>query len=157
MYKLFILFFGSILSIGSLQAQDTFSGKEKEIIKVIQQLFEGMRKGDSSLVHQTFHETARLQTTYTHAKTSKPMIHTEAGIQQFLQQVGTPHDEVYDERIQEYKVFIDDNMASVWTPYKFYVGDSFSHCGVNSFLLFKSEEGWKITFIMDTRRKKECK
>jgi hypothetical protein len=40
--------------------------------------------------------------------------------------------------------------------YKFYVGETFSHCGVNSFQLFKDKEGWKIIYLIDTRRKDPC-
>jgi hypothetical protein len=47
-------------------------------------------------------------------------------------------------------------MAAIWTEYSFYLGDKFSHCGVNSFQLFKDETGWKIIYIVDTRRKEGC-
>jgi hypothetical protein len=47
-------------------------------------------------------------------------------------------------------------MATAWTPYKFYLDKTFSHCGVNAFQLFKSENGWKIISILDTRRKEPC-
>jgi hypothetical protein len=53
-------------------------------------------------------------------------------------------------------VLIDGNLASVWTDYKFYIGEKFSHCGVNSFQLFKGDDGWKIIYIIDTRRKDNC-
>jgi hypothetical protein len=47
-------------------------------------------------------------------------------------------------------------MASVWAPYKFYLGDKFSHCGVDVFQLMKTGDGWKIIYIVDTRRKGDC-
>ena len=74
----------------------------------------------------------------------------------FLHSIGTPHDKVYDERIMDYLIKIDGPMASVWTPYKFYLGEQFSHCGVNSFQLMKKSEGWKIIYLVDTRRKDNC-
>ena len=48
---------------------------------------------------------------------------------------------------------IDGALASVWTPYKFYSGATFSHCGANSFQLVKIDGAWKIQYIIDTRRK----
>jgi len=54
------------------------------------------------------------------------------------------------------KILIDSQLASVWTDYKFYIGDKFSHCGVNSFQLVKLNDGWKIVYIIDTRRKEGC-
>ncbi len=74
----------------------------------------------------------------------------------FLKAIGTPHKEVWDERITFDQILIDDNLASVWTSYQFYVGDKFSHCGVNSFQLVKQESGWKIVYLIDTRRKENC-
>jgi len=54
-------------------------------------------------------------------------------------------------------ILIDGNLASVWTPYEFYFKGQFSHCGVNSFQLVKSNNEWKIQYIIDTRRKDNCK
>jgi hypothetical protein len=69
---------------------------------------------------------------------------------------NTPAGTVLDERILAYQIQVDGSMASAWTPYKFYVNDTFSHCGVNSFQLVKLAEGWKIVYIIDTRRKEPC-
>jgi len=79
-------------------------------------------------------------------------------VQDFINRIATtPDHTVLDEKILEYQIKIDGQMASVWTPYEFYVNDTFSHCGVNSFQLIKTPEGWKITYIIDTRRKEGCK
>jgi hypothetical protein len=40
--------------------------------------------------------------------------------------------------------------------YVFYVGDRFSHCGVDSFQLVRISAGWRIIQIADTRRKEGC-
>jgi hypothetical protein len=69
---------------------------------------------------------------------------------------GTPVDIKLDERILAYEIRIDGPMATAWTPYEFYVNGDFSHCGVNSFQLVKFVEGWKIVYIIDTRRKEPC-
>ena len=72
----------------------------------------------------------------------------------FLKMVAKPHTEVYDERISFTSILIDDNLATAWTPYRFYIGETFSHQGVNAFQLVKTREGeWKILSIIDTRRK----
>ena len=57
----------------------------------------------------------------------------------FLLQLETPHKEVWDERIVDYKIEIDENLAQVWAPYEFYLDDKFSHCGVNAFQLIKNK------------------
>ncbi len=134
-------------------AQSDSDEHEAAVKKVVRQLFDGMRKGDSALVSRVFYTGARLQTTYTDKTTGKPALR-EQSITDFVKAVGTPHKEVWDERLSGYEIKIDDNLAIAWTPYEFYVGDTFSHRGVNVFQLFRSENGWKIISIADTRRKK---
>lgn len=148
------LFFFSLLMLSvQLPAQD--SNEEEAVIATIQQLFDGMRQADSTMVRNTFHPNARLQSAFTN-KEGLPVLHG-GDIDQFVQQIGTPHEEVYDEKIWSYEVKIDGRLASVWTEYTFYLGEKMSHCGVNAFHLFKGEKGWKITQITDTRRKSDCK
>jgi hypothetical protein len=75
---------------------------------------------------------------------------------EFAMVVGQAKAGSLDERIQFEKILIDGPMASVWTPYQFYYEGKFSHCGVNSFQLVRLEGGWKIQYIIDTRRKTGC-
>lgn len=51
----------------------------------------------------------------------------------------------YEEKIDNIVVQVNENMASVWMDFWFYLGDSLSHCGVNQVLWSKSLDGtWKI-------------
>lgn len=125
-----------------------------EVEQCIHQLFEGMRLGDSARVAQTFAPELVLQTTYTD-KEGKMCIHTEAPAD-FLTAIGTPHDELWDERVSNLTLQIDGNIAQAWMDYSFYVGDTFSHCGVNAMTLFFNGERWQIIHLIDTRRKTAC-
>lgn len=145
-----LLFF----ALGSLAVSAQSANTETEAVKkVINQLFEGMRKGDSTLVRSTFSKGMIMQTIANRQGSIQVKTDEPAG---FLKAVGTPHAEVWDERITFDQVLIDANLASVWTSYKFYIGDKFSHCGVNSFQLVKTNEGWEIVYLIDTRRKDAC-
>lgn len=128
---------------------------QTEVRKTVDALFDAMRKGDSTALRKVFHSSARLQTTFFN-KEKKPMLVTD-NIDNFVKSVGTPHPEIYDEKLLSYDVKVDDNLATVWTEYEFYVGTKFSHCGVNAFQLAKTETGWQIIQITDTRRKEGCK
>ena len=81
----------------------------------------------------------------------------KGSLDSFVVAVGTPHDEVWDEQIFVYRVEEDGTLASVWTEYTFYLGAKMSHCGVNTFQVVDTEEGWRILNIIDTRRKDNCK
>jgi len=128
--------------------------EENAVKTTINLLFDGMRNGDTTMLRKAF---AAKNTMQTIAKTKDGtfMVKTE-NVNDFIKSVVAPHPEKYDERIVFNKILIDANLASVWTDYKFYIGDKFSHCGVNSFQLFKDGDNWKIIYIIDTRRKDNC-
>lgn len=127
---------------------------EKLVKQTINNLFNGMRQSDGQLVRAAFSDAAILQT-IARDKSGALMVRTEQ-VDSFAAFIAKPHDLVYDERIRFASILIDGNLASVWTPYQFYVGEKFSHCGVNSFQLIKSAEGWKIQYLIDTRRRENC-
>jgi ketosteroid isomerase-like protein len=54
------------------------------------------------------------------------------------------------EKMPEKEVRIDGDFALVTGRYTFHVGEKFSHCGVNSFHLVKTETGWKIANAAST-------
>ncbi|QIL39303.1 nuclear transport factor 2 family protein [Pedobacter sp. HDW13] len=132
-----------------------FAQKDEEsaIKKAVNNLFTGMKTNDSTLTRSAFATDAVMQTIVN--KDGKVNVRTES-VNNFIKLIGTPHEDQYDERIVFTKILIDGPLASVWTDYKFYLGDKFSHCGVNSFQLVKGDKGWQIVYIIDTRRKDAC-
>lgn len=135
-------------------AQSAPKQEKKAVQATIDLLFDGMCAGDSSKVRQAFHSDARLMTTFVD-KAGYPRL-VEEEIQGFLNAVGTPHTEVWNEKLTSVKIQIDGNLAQAWTKYEFYMDENFSHCGVNAFQLVKDSNGWKIIQITDTRRKTDC-
>lgn len=133
----------------------SFAQTEEDGVKVpIKALFDGMRNSDTSLMRSAFAATATLQTIAKNAE-GKTIIRTE-NINDFIAFMAKPHADVFDERITYDAIHIDADLASVWTPYQFFRGEKFSHCGVNSFQLVKLQNQWKIQYIIDTRRKDDC-
>lgn len=121
---------------------------EDSVRATIRALFDGMRAGDSTAVRRVFHPDARLMTA-----TAEDVRMTDIG--QFVEAVGRPRDEVWDERTYDFRVRVDGPMASAWVPYAFYRGDTFSHCGVNAVQFARSDGQWRILHLVDTRRS-EC-
>ncbi len=122
--------------------------------KPIEALFDGMRNSDTVLMKSAFSPSAQLQT-ITKNKEGQTIVRSE-NIAAFIASIAKPHPASYDERITFETIKIDGDLASVWTPYKFYVGETFSHCGVNSFQLVRWNGEWKIQYVIDTRRKEGC-
>jgi hypothetical protein len=153
-YNHFALLYLGLLG-ASFSARTQASSAETSAIKqTVTQFFDGMRRGDSTLVRRTLAPGAVLHAiSQRESRTALQIERTN----DFLKAVGTPHPEVWDERVQFERVLVDANLASVWAPYEFYLGSKFSHCGYDSFQLVKLADGWKIAHIIDTRRKEKCK
>jgi hypothetical protein len=45
---------------------------------------------------------------------------------------------------------VQDRVAQVWMPYDLYVGDKWSHCGVDAFTLMKREGRWRVAALVYT-------
>ena len=135
-------------------AQEQVSVDEKAVLAVINQLFDGMRAGDSSMVSATFYPGATMFTSFTN-KEGQPEL-KKGDLDRFLMFIGSPHDKVLDEPIWDTEIQIDGNLAQVWTKYAFYLGEEFSHCGVDAFQLTRTNKGWKIFHLTDTRQREGC-
>lgn len=121
---------------------------------VINDLFTAMRNADSAAVVNAFAEKHTLQT-LVRDKEGNMQAKTDLATD-FGRSIGRLAKNAADERIEFGSVQIDGPLASVWTPYKFYFNGNFSHCGVNSFQLLRTKNGWKILYLVDTRRKEPC-
>lgn len=140
-----------LLKTGALQAQTT---AEDSVKAVVNSLFEGMRNGDGAKVKAAFADSALLQTIGRN-KEGNTVIRNSP-IQAFADFVSKQQKGAADERIEFARIDIDGPLASVWTPYKFYLNGQLHHCGVNSFQVVRLGNGWKIQYIIDTRRMEGC-
>lgn len=125
-----------------------------DVRAVIDQLFEGMRTGDSSLVAATFHRDIQMISAFNNKEGEPNSVMGSA--EEFKNAVGTPHEDIWDERISNVKIQLDGNLAQVWMNYSFYLNDKFSHCGVNAVQLIRTNNGWKMIHLADTRRLTDC-
>ncbi len=132
------------------------SADETAVKTVIETLFKGMANKDSTTVASVFHPSARLQNVVI-GKDNMPGL-TQDEIPDFVKSIkNIPPSVKIEERVLSYEISVDGNLATVWTPYEFYVNNKMSHCGVDAFQLFKDDKGkWLIFQVADTRRK-DCK
>jgi hypothetical protein len=64
--------------------------------------------------------------------------------------------EVWLERMSKPKVMLQGSIAVLWAPYDFHRGGKFSHCGIDSVSLAKTEAGWKIAVVSFTVETEGC-
>ena len=138
-----------------LLANPAFSQKNKRaenaVKATITRFFEGMEKGDTALLRSTCTSDPVFQT-YMADKSGNFEVHTE-DFGDFVDFVGAPRKDKYKEEIKFGAVHTEKSLASAWMPYVFYLNGKVSHSGTNSFQLVKTGDGWKIQYIIDTRRK----
>lgn len=138
----------------ALHAQQRGQATDEQAVRaVVDRLFDAMRDADSTALRALFHPEARLLSAG--RRNGQPVLQSET-TDGFLRAVATPRAEVLDERIWDVEVRVDGDLATAWMQYAFYLGEQFSHCGVNAFQLFRGPEGWQVIQIADTRRREPC-
>lgn len=138
------------LSLGATRAQTATDS----VKAAVNNLFTAMIHADSAALTRCFAPGAVLQTV---VKDKQGVVSVRSeDISKFASSIGQLPKEAADERITFDVVKIDGDLAIAWTPYQFYFQQQLLHCGVNSFQLVRLAEGWKIQYIIDTRRKNGC-
>lgn len=149
--KKFLTFFLTLSITINVKAQTT----QDSVQAAVNTMFTAMKNADSTALINIFSSSAVLQT-ISRTKEGTTIVRTEV-IANFASSIGKLTTGDADEQISFGAVHIDGALASVWTPYQFYFKGQFSHCGVNSFQLVRLNGEWKIQYIIDTRRKENCK
>jgi hypothetical protein len=129
------------------------SEEEAAVMGVVDRLFEGMRARSGEMVASVFHPQARMVTTGSEPDGSpRVQVQEVEGFVAAVGQGGVP----WNEPLFATEVRVDGNLAHVWTFYRFYAGERFSHCGYNSIELVRTADGWLIMSVADTRRTDRC-
>jgi len=131
-------------------AQDT---DRAAVLATVQKVFDAMRTRDTVLLASAFDTSARLVGVTTRGTPAVSLITAT--------QFGTaisraPAGDVWNERIFEPEVRIDEEVAQVWAYYTFHRSSTFSHCGVDAFMLLHVGAEWRITQLSDSRRTRGC-
>lgn len=147
-----IIFYLFVLMTSIVYSQ---SDEQVEVKTTVDTFFEGFHKGDTALMKSVMIDKILLQTAYRN-KEGKDILVTDDFDKIMNTIANRPDDQKWDERLLDYNIQVDGNMANAWTPYEFWFNDTFSHCGVNSFQLFKDGGKWKIIYLIDTRRRSTC-
>ena len=144
-----LVLLATLVSLGtsSLVAQ---TPDHEAAYEVVTTLSDGMRTRDTTAMRATFVPNASMQSL------TATGVRFET-IDGWIESVGrAPAGTVLDERLANAVVHVDGDLANVWVDYWFYVGDRFSHCGVDAFFLARRDGAWRIFSVVDTRRREGC-
>ena len=142
--SIFLLMFASAL----LYAQ---SPDEKDALSVVQKTFDGMAAHDGATIRSTMLPDARL-----YAVRSDGSAASTAG-SDFANQIAALKGDILERFTGTPTISVHGRIAQVWGEYEFLRDAKFGHCGVDSFSLFKTAEGWKIATIVYTMETTGCK
>lgn len=132
------------------------TAEQNRVKATIEQFFEGFHEGDTSKMRSVMMPKVIMQTAYINTEGEGVLVDNE-GANQLLNAIANrPDHQKWDERLLNFDIKIDANLANAWVDYEFWFNGNFSHCGVNSFHLVKTEGRWKIIYLIDSRRKIDC-
>jgi hypothetical protein len=119
-------------------------------LNVAQKLFDAMQAHDSSAAARLFVPGAQLASVDASGRVSI------TPSEKFTEAIGTGKG-LWLERIWKPTVLERESIAVVWAEYDFHLNGTFHHCGIDSFQMLKTPDGWKIAEISDTRSTSGCK
>lgn len=139
-----------LVLLTSLFMQCAFA-QDAAIRKTVDTFFEGLHKADTLKMQSICSDKLVLHTVY--EKGGNNVLIAE-DIKNFYKSIAElpPGFQIY-ERLLSFEVTSHGLMANAWAPYEFYINGKLSHSGVNSFSLYNDNGLWKITYIIDTRKK----
>ncbi|WP_293300944.1 nuclear transport factor 2 family protein [Allomuricauda sp.] len=128
---------------------------EQQIKQVIETFFDGFHKQDSTIIKSVSADHVVLQTTGRDQE-GKTRFRNEE-FSKFLTSICSIPDSIkFEEKLTSFSIQVDRTMANAWVGYEFWLNDTFSHCGINSFQLVDFDGDWKIIYLIDTRGKAGC-
>ena len=122
------------------------AAERTDILSVLQAVFDGLA-GDPDLITNAMDANIVMRSTDARSGTT---VFGSSTLDGLLQRVETG-EEVMIERMWDAEVKVAGDLATIWTPYDFYVGSEFSHCGIDVATLMRRDNGWTITNLDWTR------
>jgi len=133
-------------ALGQAARGEDKSDAAGEALAVVNRLFDAMRAKDAEAMRALF--SAEGQLTATQRRDGQPSLRVYNGAAFAKLIVETKG--VLKERMYKPETLVSGDLAMVRGRYGFYVDDRFSHCGMNSFHLMRTADGWKIVSAAST-------
>lgn len=119
---------------------------ETAVMSVVNRLFESMQARQGEIVRGLFIADGRLVSTQMRQGQPSVRVLTRDEFAKLVMETK----EAYRERMFEPEVRVQGDLATVWGRYDFHVGERLTNCGVNSFQLLRTPDGWKIAHVAST-------
>ncbi len=133
--------------VDPLAAYTPSQGDRDEILAAVQALFDALETGDEELLRSIMDPTVVMHSSETRDGATT---FSSADLDGLAARITTSEVPLI-ERMWDPVVVVNGPLATVWTPYDFYVGEEFSHCGVDAANLMRRDGAWMIVALSWTR------
>jgi len=123
---------------------------EKDVLAAVQKTFDGMAANDGAKILASMTADARL---YGVRATGAPYA---MPAEQWANRIASLKSQLVERFTKAPAVSIHGTIANVWGEYEFLRDGKFGHCGVDSFNLLKTSDGWRVATILDTEETTGC-
>jgi hypothetical protein len=118
------------------------------VVRAVEDLFAGMRARDTAALRRLMIPEAHFTSfVYAEGRTNTRSQSVDA----FITSIARPGPPLI-ERMWDPEVRVDGDVAIVWAPYDFHLGNVFSHCGHDGFQLVRQSGQWRLSAITYTVR-----
>jgi len=152
MTKFYIIFLMLNLAYFPNYAQDARMDRVA-VATLIQDFFDAIHQNDSATLRNLFTKNAFIEAIV--SENNIPSKKQEK-LNNFIEAVGIPHLPVWDERAGDYTLTLSGDYAVAVIDYSFYLDGKILYCGIDEIELLKTNGGWKIDKITDTRQTTGC-
>lgn len=121
------------------------------VIQVVEDLFQAMSRQDGEVMRALHMPEVALIRVMDNAKPSVHLSSPDGFINSIVNAPAEPRERMWNPEVR-----VDGNLATLWAPYDFHLGDAFSHCGIDAFQLVRTDAGWKIVSIAYTVHREGC-
>lgn len=151
-FRLRLLSIAILLASRPTAAQSPTSADSAAVVTVVQRLLEAISSRDSTAARAMMLPGSQLAAIRAGTPTIAPRITPDTT---FLRTLASGR-ERYLERMWTPIVRIHGAMADVWAPYDFHVDGKFSHCGIDTFTLMRTPNGWRVVSVAYTVEPAGC-
>lgn len=142
-----------ILIIFTTSIAATANADERDaVIQVIVDFFDAMTARDVEAMRSLMTPDGVL---YGYRETVDGLQVTSRTHSEYLEGLGNGEATLV-ERFWDPEVVVSGRMATALTPYDFHIDGNFSHCGVNSFSMLRTDTGWVITGVVYSMATEGC-
>ncbi|WP_420126371.1 lysozyme inhibitor LprI family protein [Longimicrobium sp.] len=138
-----------VVYLRTLLAAETGEADERgAVIQATEALFAAMRTRDTAALRTLMHPRAQIVAVRDGRVSVRSAAEWIGGLSLTA---GELIERMWDPRVQ-----VDGDLATLWAPYDFHVGERFSHCGMDAFQFVRVEGAWKMITVTFTGRTTGC-